>query len=385
MGKERGITMNYQIKAAVLVACLLAIGVASTPQNASAQDCLQQSALARPIPLGVSGGNINSFLKFKKGKGCFSGTLGSMVQDGDGVEYILSNNHVLADINKAKPGQLIVQPGKIDVAPACLKTASDAVATFSRAVKIAFHGHQNTIDAAIAAVDPEAVSPDILNIGPIASSTVAAEVGMPVQKMGRTTCLTTGVVEALDVNFQINYNETGGKQLANFVNQIIVTGTPSQNGGNSEFSAAGDSGSLIVTDVDGCPQAVALLFAGPADGGYTIANPISDVLSGLDVTMVGSCTESGVVGGASADVASQSVGVTAAVVKSAGSIRDKNETKLMHIPGALGTGIAAGDEPGQAAIEVYLVKLTPQAQAAAPTELEGLPVRLVQTGEVFAY
>ena len=57
----------------------------------------------------------------------------------------------------------------------------------------------------------------------------------------------------------------------------------------------------------------------------------------------------------------------------------------MHIPGALGTGIAAGDEPGQAAIEVYLAKLTPKAQAAAPSELDGLPVRLVQTGEVFAY
>ncbi len=41
---------------------------------------------------------------------CFGGTLSSLVQDSSDNQYILSNNHVLADINKATPGQLIVQP-----------------------------------------------------------------------------------------------------------------------------------------------------------------------------------------------------------------------------------------------------------------------------------
>jgi hypothetical protein len=377
--------MNYQIKAAVLVACLLAIGVASTPQNALAQDfCYQQSALPRPIPLGVSGGNIKSTIKFKKSKGCFSGTLGSMVQDGDGVQYILSNNHVLADINQAKPGQMIVQPGKIDTAPVCLRSSSDAVATFSRTVKIEFGSKTNDIDAAIAAVDPGAVSSEILNIGEISTSTVAPVVGMPVQKMGRTTCLTLGAVEALDVNISVNYSDTGTK-LAKFVNQILITGQPANGGGYSEFGGPGDSGSLIVTNNQGCPEAVALLFAGGSDGSFTIGNPIDEVLSELSVTMVGSCVESGVVGASQADVEAQNVGVSAAVVKSAASVRDRHEDKLMHIPGAVGTGIAAGDQPGVAAIEIYLSKLTPQAQAAAPAELEGLPVKLVQTGEIGAY
>ena len=116
-----GETMSYKTKGAALVACMLAIGVALTPQSASAQLCTdvpppQQTALMRPIPLGVSGGNIRSLIKTNgKDRGCFSGTLGSMVQDSSNNQYILSNNHVLADQNAAEPGQLILQPGLVDV------------------------------------------------------------------------------------------------------------------------------------------------------------------------------------------------------------------------------------------------------------------------------
>jgi hypothetical protein len=57
----------------------------------------------------------------------------------------------------------------------------------------------------------------------------------------------------------------------------------------------------------------------------------------------------------------------------------------MSIAGAVGTGITASDQPGQAAIAVYLDKLTPQAQAAAPKEIEGLPVKLIESGEFDAF
>ena len=97
--------MTYNTKGAALVACMLAIGVAWTPQSAFAQvTCMsvpppQQTALIRPIMLGTSGGNINGFIKNKKGQviGCVTGTLGSMVEDSSNNQYILSNNHVLAD------------------------------------------------------------------------------------------------------------------------------------------------------------------------------------------------------------------------------------------------------------------------------------------------
>jgi hypothetical protein len=238
------------------------------------------------------------------------------------------------------------------------------------------------VDAAIAAVEPGQVSPDILFIGGIAGTVVSAPtLGMAVTKMGRTTCLTQGVIAALNANLNVNYSDNvNKKKLAKFFGQILVTGdtvTPI-------FGAAGDSGSLIVTDDDvNCPQAVALLFAGTSTG-LTIANPIPAVLSGLGVSMVGDCVNA-VSEPAPADVAAQDVGLTAEVVKSATAIRDQHEDSLMNIAGAIGTGIAASDQPGQAAIAVYLDKLTPQAQATAPKEIQGVPVKLIESGEFDAF
>lgn len=308
---------------------------------------------------------------------CFSGTLGSMVQDQSSNQYILSNNHVLADTNKAKPGELIVQPGLVDTSEPCTQTPSDAVATFSRTVKIKFSG-KNTIDAAIAAVDPGDVSPDILNIGPIASSVVTATPGMAVQKMGRSTCLTTGTISAVSVNAKVNYSFTG-KKIAKFINQIAISG--------EDFSEAGDSGSLIVTQ-DSCPQAVGLLFAdGENDGApLTIANPISAVLSQLNVTMVGGCTAGAASNTAQADdLEAGNVGMSKDVVASATAVRDRHEDELMRITGAVGTGVGIGDQPGQPAIIVYVKRMTPQAQAAAPKQVEGLPVKLIESGGFVAY
>jgi hypothetical protein len=381
--------MTYKTKGAALVACMLAIlaiGVASAPQNAFAliDACnvippTQRTALTRPIPLGISGGNNRSILKDKDGelKGCFSGTLGSMVQDSANNQYILSNNHVLADQNLAKPGEPIVQPGLVDVQ--CVRSQSNAVATFSSAIKIRF-GHKNFVDAAIAAVQPGQVSPQILFIGNIASTVVSAPaIGMPVQKMGRTTCLTTGVIAALDANVTINYSDTKKPHLASFVNQILVTG----NGDTPIFSAAGDSGSLIVTQ-DDCPLPVALLFAGSTNGAITIANPISAVLSSLGVSMVGTCTALASAE-PSADALAADIGMSKEVVASAKSVRDRHEDQLMSIPGAVGSGIAAGDQPGHAAIEVFVEKLTPQVKAATPKDVEGTPVKVIESGEIVAY
>jgi hypothetical protein len=57
----------------------------------------------------------------------------------------------------------------------------------------------------------------------------------------------------------------------------------------------------------------------------------------------------------------------------------------MKIPGAVGTGIGVGDTPGQPVIEVYVKRVTPAAQAAAPADVEGVPVRLIETGGIVAY
>jgi hypothetical protein len=356
--------MRNQTAGAALCACVFAITVASMPRGASA-DC-GAGFETRPIDLGVSGGNIHSFNK--KHTFCFSGTLGSEVQDGSGKKFILSNNHVLDDTNKGKRGDPIVQPGLADVA--CVQTPGDAVANLSRSVKINFGGGTNTVDAAIAEVIPGDVSSNILTIGPIASTTVAPTIGLAVQKQGTTTCLTSGMISAVGAHGKIKY---GAGKVANFVNQIIIDGS---------FSAAGDSGSLVVTQ-ETCPQAVGLVFAGSSMPAQTIANPINSVLSKLHVSMTGGCPMV-----RTAPQAAEQAGnatVSQDLVDSATAVRDRHEDELMKIPGAVGTAIGMSDTPGQPAINVYIEKMTPEAQNAAPKEVEGLPVKLIENGGFVAY
>lgn len=233
----------------------------------------------RPVKLGTSGGNINDISRLY----CCGGTLGALVTD-DSFQYILSNNHVLARTNIASPGEQIIQPGLID--RQCVQDPTDTVALVSDFVKIRFKRGRavpiNTVDAAIAQVVPGAVDPNgiILDIGQVNSATVEATLGRAVKKSGRTTGFTTGTVHSIDVTVDVKYSEECGgatNKLARFKNQILITP-----GG---FSAGGDSGSLIVEDVNTKPRAVGLLFAG--NDSYTAANPIDAVLAAFGVGMPG--------------------------------------------------------------------------------------------------
>ena len=74
-----------------------------------------QIQFATPMLLGSSGGNNNDFdARGNTIVDCCSGTLGSLIQDDSGKQYLLSNNHVLARSDHASVGDAIVQPGLID-------------------------------------------------------------------------------------------------------------------------------------------------------------------------------------------------------------------------------------------------------------------------------
>lgn len=127
----------------------------------------------RPIPLGISGGNIldmsNAF--------CCSGTLGALVHDNNQVQYILSNNHVLARTNKGTAGEAIIQPGLVDETPGCHQNLNDAIAELSKFVPISFRRNAvNQVDAAISKVQSGQVDPSgsVLNIGELSNMTVSA-------------------------------------------------------------------------------------------------------------------------------------------------------------------------------------------------------------------
>jgi hypothetical protein len=233
-----------------------------------------------PIQLGTSGGWAYDLANGY----CCGGTLGSLVQKG-GTQYILSNYHVLeADIvnggnnRVAEPGDPVIQPGLIDVG--CNLANAQTVATLDGTKSLP----SSNVDCAIAAVVSGAVDPSgaILEIGTISSSTVAASVGQAVKKSGRTTGLSRSSVSGLNATVSVSYeNECAGGTAftKTFTGQIIIDNK------GSKFLDSGDSGSLMVEDVNNNPRAVGLLFAGSRSA--AVANPINQVLSFLGASMVG--------------------------------------------------------------------------------------------------
>ena len=222
----------------------------------------------RPVPIGVSTGHPN----------ITAGTIGARVSDGQGNTYALSNNHVYADVNSATIGDNVLQPGPYDGG----LNPADAIGALADYQPIKFGKKQtNTIDAAIAITSTDDVgnSTPADGYGTPGSQTVAATVGQSVQKYGRTTGQTAGSVSEIGISVDVCYvpaGPVGCKKSARFVGQI---GVVDQNGGGN-FSAGGDSGSLIV---DSSLNPVALLFAGSS--ARTLANPIDAVLDRFGVTI----------------------------------------------------------------------------------------------------
>ena len=198
-----------------------------------------------------------------------AGTFGAIVAAG-GTRHILSNNHVLANENALPVGSPIFQPGLLDHGD----PNRDRIARLTRFVPLQ-SAQPNTLDCAIAEIlDSQNVSPAFLpKVGRLKSSqAIAATEGMRVEKVGRTTGYTTGVVFDLSADVKIEY-ELG---ILTFLDQILIRG------GGPMFSDRGDSGSVIVDRTT--RRATALLFAGSAS--HTIANPLEEVLAQLGVSMV---------------------------------------------------------------------------------------------------
>jgi hypothetical protein len=125
----------------------------------------------------------------------------------------------------------------------------------------------NLVDAAVARpLDVNGVSEEILEIGAIQGS-VEGDIGMSIKKSGRTTDLTTGEIEQVDVTVNVQY---GGGRIARFTEQLFA----------GPMSRGGDSGSAVLDDGN---RLVGLLFAGSDNS--TIINRIDNVFSALDLSL----------------------------------------------------------------------------------------------------
>jgi hypothetical protein len=238
------------------------------------------------IPPGVSIGHAD----------VTAGTFGCLVRRG-GEIFILSNNHVLANVNRGNIGDSIIQPGRYDDG-----TPADQVATLAEYIPLDFGetgsncniatsvekvlnaaaqllGSQhrlmaynttpgeNLVDVALARpLNAGQFIPDIYQIGRPKGVHEAA-LGMNVQKSGRTTGYTTGRITQVDVTTSVEYNG----RMATFTDQLMANG----------MSTGGDSGSAVL-DEQG--YVVGLLFAGSTTS--TLINPIQTVLNLLGVELV---------------------------------------------------------------------------------------------------
>ncbi|MDB5672772.1 MAG: hypothetical protein JWO25_3731 [Alphaproteobacteria bacterium] len=221
----------------------------------------------RPVQIGCSIGHY----------AITAGTLGALLRHNpSGETVILSNNHVLADEDRATVGDDILQPGRYDLGG----RPADVVGTLLDAVPLQPRG--NLVDAAIARL-AGGIDPDRLLLegaGALAGvRDTPIEPGDAAIKIGRTTGLTHGIVTAVELDDVVVGYDVGD---LSFDRQIEIEGT-----GASGFSAGGDSGSLIM---DSEFRAFGLLFAGGDSGGsngqgLTFANELATVLARLDLSL----------------------------------------------------------------------------------------------------
>ena len=352
---------------------VIALSLLFVVQPALAQTA-NQVRQTPPIQLGTSGGNVHDASKAF----CCSGTLGSLVTKG-GVQYILSNNHVLADADTATVGDAISQPGLVDVG--CNASAAQTVANFSQAIPL----HTGNVDAAIAQVVPGEVdtSGAILEIGIPASTTApddSTAVGRRVAKSGRTTGLTCASIASVSTNVKVQYQRgcgKGKKFTVLYLNQVLVN--------SSSFSAGGDSGSLIVTA--DTVQPIALLFAGSST--TTIGNRISDVTSALGVSVVGpTSTTATFTCPAAAATAAAPAGARAAISPSgfarAVAAKERHAERLMLEDAVLGVGVGVSSaDPSEAVVLIYLEE--GRSHSPLPAELDGVRTEVVRTDAFRAF
>ncbi len=354
-----------------------------------------QAAQTGAQELGTSGSNIHASSTSGNTISCCGGTLGSLVVR-NGTNYILSNNHVLANSDSGTIGDAIIQPGLIDnpaINPTCQSAGTTTVANLSQFFTL--EGNPpNPVDAAIAQIVSGQVdtSGNILLLGAMADangvpaagaphvgSGVIASVGTLVAKSGRSSGLTCSTIEATPATFSVNYSKTCGGSTSftvMYANQVGVLG--------GDFSQEGDSGALIVTQSSADP--VALLFA--ASDTDTVGNPIQDVLLAMAdqsnhvPTIVGGAAHQVIgctlPGPSSAVKTVSSVSVSDTEMQSAIAARDTHAVKLLTITGVSGVGVGPSlDYSGKAAVLIFVAPGT--AHITLPVELDGVRTRIVET------
>jgi hypothetical protein len=320
----------------------------------------------RPIPMGVSIGNTPS-LPF-----IYAGTAGMLVRSfsNPNLRFILSNNHVLGAKgpglcpNSATVGTWTLQPGTLDI------HSDPGPNPFYIAGSIAgvrpITSSPNLIDAALAITTTSLAKSEILGIGQPNVALGIATPGMQVTKSGRTTGVTTGTVEAVNVAVEVDYGTGCG--TFPFIGQTIIS--------PGLFSDAGDSGSAILDSATHTP--VGLLFAG--NDTSTVANQIFWAYVLLGVFPDGAGTLSATSVQQLQGLRARQEAATDARIARVSEIQTRHQSRILGIPGirAVGVGLDGTDM----VLKVYGASMTPEISRALPRQIEGTRV-VFRAGSAF--
>jgi endonuclease G len=159
-----------------------------------------------------------------------AGTLGAIVYDlQDGAACGLSNWHVLQGPS-GSIGDAVVQPGPFDDN----RIEHNALGTL-------FRSHLGPAgDCAVVRLEGRAHDPSILGLDRIPARVARAEIGDRAVKSGRTTGVTHGIVERVDVMVKLDYGGNTGSRIIGGFEIGPDSERPAMDG---EISKGGDSGS----------------------------------------------------------------------------------------------------------------------------------------------
>jgi hypothetical protein len=235
-------------------------------------------AYAKPVPMGVSTGNVNGY---------FAGTLGFRVHRSGNPNEVgyLTNNHIAAATGDLCPAQVnparLVAFGTNECQPG-LFDSIDGTCALSRRIGrlvqvtplVMGGSFLNVADAAFVQSKRGCVSKNILDIGAPSANAQFPAIGDVVTMSGRTSGRKINKVLTINAVVDVAYESVCG--TARFVNQAISIPVDSD-----AASLPGDSGAPVLKILGSSRIPTGLNFAG--DGYMSVITPIPIVLNALGV------------------------------------------------------------------------------------------------------
>lgn len=234
------------------------------------------------------GAQIGGYELGRTGIGGYFGTIGYAVRNDDGsLVGVLTNEHVGGTASRS-----MYVPGgnQPSVRVGVTRTVREHYADDEWMPGVDERFAYVRSDAAFVVIEERLraqLRNEVPTVGPIAGMLPVNfdsldVIGMPVKKVGRTTGLSEGVVVAYGYGIP-NANEIIDRELgaepANVYTDFLIAPTA----GFEAFSAPGDSGSPIVTQIDGKVLAVGLLWGGwPTDVGR--GGGVEDLTYGINLS-----------------------------------------------------------------------------------------------------